>query len=177
MSDNQDHEAVKNRRSGRLCKVCGSPIVHAEVDEEGLCGPCGLRSRRGELPPAGSKCVVCGERRRRNLTVWPLSGDPVCHTCVFYLKEASPWPEDPTDLSWRLRRERRGEPRDEGAEGELRPAEAAGAVEAAEPDEREGSSGRSEPPPPAASDAVSDDDEEMDTLADEEDIPTLVDDR
>ena len=93
------------------CKVCGCEIKHAQIPEQGLCGPCGLRARRGQLPPVGSRCVICGERRRRNLTIWPLSGDPVCHACCFYLKEARPWPQDPRQVAWRLRRDRRRRPR------------------------------------------------------------------
>jgi hypothetical protein len=89
------------------CAVCGDTIVHAQVDEQGLCGPCGLRLRLRRLPPAGARCVLCGERRRRSLTLWPLSGDVVCHTCDFYLRETRPWPEDLAPLARRLRRDRR----------------------------------------------------------------------
>ena len=91
----------------RPCLLCGSPIQHVEVDEPGLCGPCGLRRRLGQVPAIGARCAVCGERRRRALTVWPLSGEPVCHTCAFYLREARPWPRSIAELQRRLVRERR----------------------------------------------------------------------
>jgi len=103
---------MKEFSKERYCNICGSVISHAEVDEKGLCGPCGLRYRMNKLPPAGSRCVLCGERRRRNLTTWPLSGDPVCHSCEFYLKETRPYPKDPRSQKGRLKRERRARERD-----------------------------------------------------------------
>jgi hypothetical protein len=104
---------MEDRRTGRYCKICGRLIQHAELDEEGLCGPCGLRVRMNKVPPVESRCVVCGERRRRNLTIWPLSGDPVCHSCSFYLKDTRPYPEDPLSQKWRLKRNRRDGSREE----------------------------------------------------------------
>ena len=101
--------AAWDRRGARTptCRVCGSRIQHAQVVEAGLCGPCGLRLRLRQLAPEGTRCVCCGERRRRALTVWAPSGDVVCHTCDFYLKEMRPWPEDLGPVAPILRRERR----------------------------------------------------------------------
>ena len=98
---------VTEDRKACYCKVCGNLIIHAQVDEDGLCGPCGLRFRMNKLPPAGAYCVLCGERRRRNLTTWALSGDPVCYGCEFHLKETRPYPENPLTQKSRLRRDRR----------------------------------------------------------------------
>ena len=89
------------------CRVCGGPIQHAEVDEAGLCGPCGLRVRLKQLPQSGSECVLCGERRRRALTVWELTGDPVCHSCAFHLREMRPWPTHLEHIAVQMQRERR----------------------------------------------------------------------
>jgi hypothetical protein len=99
--------AMTEALAERPCQLCGSRIRHVEVDEPGLCGPCGLRLRLGQVPAVGARCAVCGERRRRALTVWPLSGEPVCHTCAFYLKESRPWPRSIDEVARRLRRERR----------------------------------------------------------------------
>lgn len=104
-----DEIASPKRRP--TCSVCGGPIRHAEVDEAGLCGPCGLRVRLKSLPRAGSDCVLCGERRRRALTVWALTGDPVCHTCAFHLREMRPWPTRLEPLVAQMQRERRTDPR------------------------------------------------------------------
>ncbi|MDY0001212.1 MAG: hypothetical protein RBU30_07960 [Polyangia bacterium] len=108
----EDPEPAKERRPKaaarpRACSVCGEPILHAQVDEPGLCGPCGLRLRLRRLPPPGAACVLCGERRRRALTLWAPSGDVVCHTCDFYLREKRPWPETLQGLERPMRRERR----------------------------------------------------------------------
>ncbi len=102
-----------DRRGARTptCRVCGGRIQHAEVVEAGLCGPCGLRLRLRQLAPADTQCVLCGERRRRSLTLWAPSGDVVCHTCAFYLKEMRPWPEDLAPVATVLRRERRSDNR------------------------------------------------------------------
>lgn len=89
------------------CHVCGGPIRHAAVDEPGLCGPCGLRVRLGHLPGSDTACVLCGERRRRALTVWELTGDPVCHTCAFHLREMRPWPKRLEHIAFQMQRERR----------------------------------------------------------------------
>lgn len=91
----------------RTCRVCGGPIRHAEVDEPGLCGPCGLRVRLQRLPEEGSACLLCGERRRRALTVWELTGEPVCHTCAFHLREMRPWPTRLDNVAFQMQRERR----------------------------------------------------------------------
>ena len=91
----------------RLCSVCGHAIRHAEVVEAGLCGPCGLRVRLRHLPPKGCACVLCGERRRRALTVWEPSGDPVCHACGFHLREMRPWPVRLDAVARQMRRQRR----------------------------------------------------------------------
>ncbi|MFH2006786.1 MAG: hypothetical protein ABI333_09400 [bacterium] len=98
-------------RQQRTCSVCGGPIRHAEVDEAGLCGPCGLRVRLRRLPAVGSACALCGERRRRNLTVWELTGEVVCHGCAFHLREMRPWPTRLDPIARRLRRERRADSR------------------------------------------------------------------
>lgn len=102
-----------DRRGARspTCRVCGGRIIHAQVVEPGLCGPCGLRLRLRRLAPEGTRCVLCGERRRRALTVWHPTGDVVCHTCDFYLKEQRPWPEDLAPLASQMSRERRHQDR------------------------------------------------------------------
>jgi hypothetical protein len=99
-----DHRVAQRRPT---CRVCGGPIRHAEVDEPGLCGPCGLRLRLERLPRAGSACALCGDRRRRALTIWELTGDPVCHTCAFHLREMRPWPTRLDHIAHQMRRERR----------------------------------------------------------------------
>ncbi|MFC1482357.1 hypothetical protein ACFL51_00975 [Myxococcota bacterium] len=62
------------------CCVCGHPLGGPGA-QKGLCDCCMKKFREESLAPAGLRCPLCGERRRRNLVRHTRSGEFLCYSC------------------------------------------------------------------------------------------------
>lgn len=62
------------------CCICGQTLGGAGP-QKGLCDHCMQKFRDDGVPPPGTRCPLCGERRRRNLVRHAISGEFVCYCC------------------------------------------------------------------------------------------------
>ena len=76
--------------SEERCLVCGFPLGGAGP-QKGLCDPCMVKFRAGDLAPSGQRCALCGERRRRNLKKHDPTGEFVCRPCHDRLLTLPSW--------------------------------------------------------------------------------------
>ncbi len=75
------------------CCVCGLPLG-GFGPQKGLCDACMDKFRQEDLAPAGHRCPLCGERRRRNLVLHEPSGEHICQPCRDQVESLPAWKQD-----------------------------------------------------------------------------------